>query len=87
MEQGEIGSWLETELTGYVGSMLKDIILVRVILREHKISIHLQRLQLTSIIVNIFAHRRNFMRQKAFFISVCVLCVGQKMAKHTQPSN
>ena len=63
MEQGEIGSWLETEkLTGYMGPNLKDTILVKVVLRELKINIPWQRLLLVFIIIKVCAHKNKHMK-------------------------
>ena len=67
--------------TGCAGPMLKDTTLVKVVHREQKTNIRLQKLPPVCIIKG-FLPRNKHMRQKGFYTNMCVLHVGPKMARH-----
>ena len=84
MEQGEIGSgWKPNKLTGYVGLTLKDTIMVKVVLKEHKTSIHPRKLPLVYIKLKGCARKNKPMRLKVSCTNTYVPCAGPKTVKLT----
>ena len=65
------------KLIGYTWP--KDIIPAKVVIRERRINIPGQRLL---VCTRVFVHKSRHMRLKVYFINMCVLHVGPKMARH-----
>ena len=78
-----VAGWKRIKLIGYVGLTLKDTILVKVVFREHKTSIHLPKLPLVYTIIKVCAHKNKPMRPKVSCTNTYVCCAGPKTVKLT----
>ena len=86
MEQGEIGSWLETENFDRVRRVHAQRHNTGQSSSQRVQDVHLYAKTANCIYYNKGVWSQNhLMRQKAFFRTMCVLCVGQKMTKPTSP--
>ena len=86
MEQGEIGSWLETENCDRVRRAHAQRHNTGQSSSQRVQDMHSYAKTANCIYYNKGVCSQNkLMRYKVFFISMCVLCVGQKMTKPTLP--